>query len=74
MAVRKQCNRYKTEPYGIDFHDVLKRAKAFYKDGTIMIVKYGDIFTSSRPSIGFKNPDNAVFFTKKGNKWQEGVE
>lgn len=31
MAVRRQCNRYKSEPYGLNFQTVLKKAKAFYR-------------------------------------------
>lgn len=30
MAVRKQCNRYRTEPHGYDYKEVLKKGKAFY--------------------------------------------
>ena len=30
MAVRRQCNRYRTEPSGYDYKDVLKRGKAFF--------------------------------------------
>lgn len=69
MAVRKQCNRYKTEPYGRDFNDVLKRAKAFYKDETFYITKYGHIYSAFRPSIGFKDPSDAVYFDKIGRRW-----
>ena len=33
MAVRKQCNRYRTEPFGKDYKAVLKKAKAFFSRG-----------------------------------------
>ena len=69
MAVRKQCNRYKTEPFGRDFADVLKRAKAFYKDETFFITEHNGVYTSSRPSGWAKDPDNAIYFDKVGRNW-----
>lgn len=71
MAVRKQCNRYKTDPFGSEFCDVLQRAKAFYKYGTFIICEMGGVFSASRPSLGFKNPENARYFEKIGRKWIE---
>ena len=69
MAVRKQHNRYRTEPYGTDFGNVLKRAKAFFKDGEFYITKYREVFSAFRPSIGFENPKDAVYFEKQGRFW-----
>lgn len=71
MAVRHQHNRRKTEPWGTDFNDVLKRAKAFFKDGVFYITKYQDIYSAGRPSIVFKNPDDARYFQKQGRWWKE---
>lgn len=69
MGARRTINRHKTEPFGNDFDDVLKRAKAFYKDGTFYLSKYGETYTAFRPSISFKDPDNAIYFEKQGRKW-----
>lgn len=30
MAVRKQCNRYRTDPMGEDYKTVLRKGKAFF--------------------------------------------
>lgn len=70
MAVRKQCNRYRTEPFGRGFEDVLKRAKAFFKDGTFYITEYKGCYSAFRPALGFNDPANAVYFTKTGRKWE----
>lgn len=69
MSIRKQCNRYKTEPFGTCFEDVLKRAKAFYKNGTFYISKYGNTYTALRPSIAFKDPSDAIYFVKQNGRW-----
>lgn len=69
MGARKTHNRYRTEPYGSDFRDVLKRAKAFFKDGTFYISEYCNVYSSNRPSVWAKDPTNAVYFTKVNNKW-----
>lgn len=31
MAVRRQCNRYRTTPIGYDYDEVLKKGKAFHR-------------------------------------------
>ena len=31
MGIRRTINRHRTEPYGDDYHDVLRRGKAFYR-------------------------------------------
>lgn len=73
MGVRKTCNRYKTEPHGENYDDVVKRAKAFYKAGTFYISKFKSIYVTSRGNLPpFKDPDNAVYYYKdlrKGSKW-----
>lgn len=73
MGARKTHNRYRTEPYGRDFKDVLKRAKAFFKDGTFYITEYFGLFCAFRPSVWAKDPSNAVYFTKVEHRWiQQG--
>ncbi|WP_458397846.1 hypothetical protein [Anaerotignum sp.] len=75
MAVRKQHNRYRTEPAGTDFEDVVKKAKAFYKDGTFGIWKYESVWNTFRPSIAFKDPEGTIYFRyvkdheSKRGKW-----
>lgn len=72
MAVRRQCNRYKTEPFGSDEQNVIKRAKAFFKDGEFMITKYGLTYCSSRlPLNQFKTPLGARIFKKINGRWFE---
>ena len=73
MGARSTHNRYKTEPFGSDFKDVLKRAKAFFKDGTFYITKFNKTYCSERPSVWAKDPSDAVYFTKVNHKWiQQG--
>ena len=69
MAVRRQCNRYRTEPYGNDFDNVLKRAKAFFKDGTFFITKHNDLYFAFRPSLGFNDPVDAIYYDKQEKRW-----
>lgn len=71
MAVRRQCNRYRTEPFGEDFDDVVKRAKAFYKDETFLVSKFNRTYCAERPAIHpFKDPEDAVYFVKVGRRWE----
>lgn len=70
MAVRHQHNRYRTEPYGADFDDVVRRAKRFFKDETFIITKYKDIYSAFRSNEpAFKDPDDAIYFDKIGRRW-----
>lgn len=70
MSVRKQCNRYRTEPYGKDREDVIKRAKAFYKDGCFLIHEYKGIYFVQTPSLPpFADPHGSTYYTKRGRKW-----
>lgn len=71
MSVRKSINRYKTDPFGESFDDVVKRAKAFYCDGAFIVFKYGKTWNASRPAAGFNNPQGSVAFTKINGKWKE---
>lgn len=71
MAVRRQCNRYRAEPFGNDFNDVLKRGKAFHKDGAFMMVKYGETWTAMSLPIWGAIPENAKVYTKEGRFWKE---
>lgn len=73
MAVRRQCNRYRTEPYGKDFNDVLKRGKAFHKDGVFMVWggSRGGVWEADRlPAFG-TIPEDARIFAKTGKRWVE---
>lgn len=74
MAVRKQHNRRRTEPWGTDFADVMKRAKAFYKDGIFYIEKYEHIFCSFRLQPWEEEPKAAVRFEKSGRRWIQNKE
>lgn len=69
MGARRTINRYRTEPFGTDFNDVLKRAKTFFKDETFYITEYRGVYNAFRPSIAFKDPENAVYFEKQGRRW-----
>ncbi len=73
MGVRRQCNRYKTNPYGSDFNDVLKRAKAFFKDGEFMIWggTHGVWCADFLPGKAFSLPKDAHIFRKVGRRWIE---
>lgn len=77
MGVRRQCNRYKTEPYGADFNDVLKRAKAFFRDdGEFMICGYQlsrpTVWTSSSvPLPPFSIRSDTRIYKKIGRRWVE---
>ena len=71
MEVRRQCNRYREEPYGTDFDNVVRRAKLFYKDGTFLVSKFKHIYCAQRPAIKpYKDPDGAVYFEKVGHRWE----
>lgn len=73
MAIRKQHNRYRTEPFGTDFDSVVKRAKAFYKSGVFGIWQYGDVWNTFRASTVFKDPDDTIYYKyikgAKRGKW-----
>lgn len=73
MAVRRQINRYKTEPYGSDEINVIKRAKQFFSSsGEFIITKYGNTYISSHPVVStFKEPEGARHFVKKDDRWHE---
>lgn len=71
MAVRRQCNRYRTEPFGRDYEDVLKRGKAFYKEGSFMMAEYSGVWSALNiPAFGTL-PESARIFSKIDGRWQE---
>ena len=52
MAVRKQYNRYKTEPSGKDFEEVLKKAKTFFRNtGRFEIAPFGGVYTTTGETV-----------------------
>lgn len=77
MGARSTHNRKPTEPFGRDYNDVLKRAKAWFsKYGyrAFMITKYIDTYSTFSVSGCFKNPDGARFYVKYGRFWIETTE
>lgn len=76
MSVRKQCNRYRTEPFGTDFEEVLKRGKRFFSVGytpgdQFMMTKYGTTWTACQlPAFG-KIPTDAIVYEKDGRYWKK---
>ena len=77
MSVRRQCNRYRTEPCGEDKNDVIKRAKRFFGNDCFLIRKLHEngIWHSQRLSLPpFKNPDGAEYFRKVSGRWQKCTE
>jgi hypothetical protein len=77
MGARSTHNRKPTEPFGENYDDVLKRAKAwFYKYGytSFYITKYGNTYSAFSVSSCFKNPDDARFYVKYGRFWIETTE
>ena len=74
MAVRKQCNRYRTPPSGTDFDNVLKRGKTFYRSyGEFEMTPWGDRWTAERPTVSpFKMLEGTIVYkwNYKDKKWQ----
>ena len=68
MGARRQCNRYKTAPYGTSKEDVLKRAKRFFRiDGEFMIHSGGSLwFSDYLPHFG-----PGAFPSREDYKWHE---
>lgn len=71
MAVRKTINRYKTEPFGHEYKEVLKRGKAFHKDGSFMMVEYKSVWTAASLPAWGKLPDGARVYEKVSGRWIE---
>ena len=75
MAVRRQCNRYKTEPFGKDYNDVLKRGKSFFKiEGEFMMMPplyEGSIWTAHRLPVFGSLPKGAIVFAKENGRWHK---
>lgn len=71
MSVRRQINRYKTEPFGRDFDEVLKKAKRFHNASrTFMMVEYLGVWTAAASLEGLTGaPKDAIYYHKEGNKW-----
>lgn len=75
MAVRKQHNRYRTEPYGKDFESVLKRGKAFHTYGNLhdsfMMTKYRDTWCAFKLPAWGAIPEDAIVYKWNGKKWEK---
>ena len=81
MSVRRRINRYRTEPSGYDYNEVLRKSKAFYRcseyfeihpykiDGEI-------IYSASSKTIGFKIGEGTRIykFNREIKRWQEITE
>lgn len=73
MAVRRQCNRYKTAPSGRDFQEVLKKAKSFFRNtGRFEIALFGGVYTTTGETDPcYSVPDGTRFFVFNGKRWKE---
>lgn len=81
MSVRRRINRYRTEPSGYDYNEVLKKSKAFYRSSEyfeIHPIKIGGqiIYSASSKTIGFKIGEGTrmYMFDRKIKRWQEITE
>jgi len=77
MGARSTHNRKPTEPFGGDYDDVLKRAKAWFsKYGyrSFYITKYGNTYSTFTVRSCFKSPDDARFYVKDSRFWRETNE
>lgn len=72
--VRKQCNRYREDPYGTDYRDVLQRGKRAHRlSGEFMVwggSKNGVWLASTLPGWG-RLPDDATVYRWTGKRWEE---
>lgn len=62
MSARSHRNRYRTSPSGTDFSEVVKRAKIFFGDGVFGVWKYGDVWSTFRPSVWASDPAGAIYY------------
>ena len=80
MAVRSQHNRYREEPWGHDFNDVLKRGKVFHRaSGEFDMIPFTDSnnnitdWMASRVQIGFRVHEGTrrFVFNVRTKRWEE---
>ncbi len=78
MSVRKQHNRYRTEPYGRNYKDVLKRGKAFFTIGgehySFEMSQYHGIWTAHERTLPGCSPGRGaiiVEWNQRKRKWEE---
>ena len=78
MSVRKQHNRYRTEPYGRNYKNVLKRGKAFFTIGgehySFEMSQYHGIWTARKRTLpGFSPPEGTIIveWNQRKRKWEE---
>lgn len=71
MAVRRQCNRYRTAPHGTDFEDVLRRGKRFFRlSGEFMVWGENGNWSADSVPLGFKTPKDARVYKWNGKRWE----
>ena len=77
MSVRKQHNRYRTEPYGRNYKDVLKRGKAFFTIGgehySFELSQYHGIWTAHERTLPGCIPEGTIIveWNQRKRKWEE---
>lgn len=77
MAVRRQCNRYRTTPHGTDRVEVLRRAKRFFRTGlnTDAFMIWGENGKTWEADYLPHNKDaklpNMVLYRWNGTRWEQ---
>ena len=78
MAVRKQCNRYRTEPSGTDYKTVLKKGKAFFTYNEhhepFEMANFDGLWLAHRRTLpGFTVHEGTIIveWNRDKNKWEE---
>lgn len=78
MAVRRQCNRYRTEPSGRDYKAVLKKGKAFFTYNgyhqPFEMSNYDGLWLAHRRTLpGFAVHEGTILieWNREKNKWEE---
>jgi len=78
MAVRKQCNRYRTEPSGTDYKTVLKKGKAFFTYNehhqSFEMANFDGLWLAHRRTLpGFTVHEGTIIveWNRDKKKWEE---
>ena len=69
MSARSHRNRYRVEPFGTSYEDVLQRGKSFH-DSSFMMVEYGGTWGAYSIPVFGELPKGAIIFTKDGKRWK----